>query len=215
MELRLVSFALCPFVQRSVILLREKQIEHAIDYIDLDDPPEWFLQLSPTGKVPLLLVDGATLFESSVILGFLDESFPPGFQPADTLKRAQHKSWIEYGSSLLMAQHAMATATDEETFLTHKQSFEQDIARLSEPLNEGLFGNPDEFSLVDAAVAPLFMRLQMLAEFNPQAAVSLPDPVRVWGERLLQRPAVQRSVVSDFADRYRDFLASKKSWLCG
>ncbi|MCG7870612.1 MAG: glutathione S-transferase family protein [Candidatus Thiodiazotropha weberae] len=214
MKLKLVSFAICPFVQRSVILLREKQIDHEIDYIDLNDPPEWFLKLSPTGKVPLLLVDGATLFESSVILAFLDESFPPGFQPADTLRRAQHRSWIEFGSTLLMAQHAMATASDEDTFLEKKHLLEEDIARLSEPLNEGLFANLDEFSLVDAAIAPLFMRIQHLAELNQQADVKMPDPVRSWSQRLLQRPAVQQSVVTDFAHRYKAFLVSKNSWLC-
>ncbi|ODB94419.1 glutathione S-transferase family protein [Candidatus Thiodiazotropha endoloripes] len=214
MELKLVSFAICPFVQRSVILLREKQIDHEIEYIDLNDPPDWFLQLSPTGKVPLLLIDGATLFESSVILTFLDESFPPGFQPADTLRRARHRSWIEYGSTLLMAQHAMATASDEDTFIEKKHLLEEDIARLSEPLSEGLFANPDEFSLVDAAIAPLFMRLQHLADINQQAVVKIPDPVRHWSERLLQRAAVEQSVVTDFADRYRAFLVSNKSWLC-
>ncbi|MCG8026515.1 MAG: glutathione S-transferase family protein [Candidatus Thiodiazotropha taylori] len=214
MNLKLVSFAICPFVQRSVILLREKQIDHEIEYIDLNDPPEWFLQLSPTGKVPLLLVDGATLFESSVILAFLDESFSPGLQPADTLRRAQHRAWIEYASTLLMAQHAMATASDEATAVEKKQLLEEDLARLSEPLSEGLFTNQAGFSLVDAAIAPLFMRIHYLAEFNQQADVKMPEPVRDWSGRLLQRASVQQSVLADFADRYKAFLVSKNSWLC-
>jgi glutathione S-transferase len=214
MELKLVSFAVCPFVQRSVILLKEKQIDYEIEFIDLNKPPEWFLQLSPMGKVPLLLVDGARLFESSVILEFLNESFPPSYHPTDALRRAQHRAWIEYASSLLFTHHAMACATDEALFKENKQSFEQDIARLAEPLNEGLFGTQDGLSLVDAAIAPLFMRIRYLTEFNQLGEVKLPQQVGRWAQRLLQRPAVKASVVVDFAERYKAYLIEKNSWLC-
>jgi len=61
-ELELISFELCPFVQRAVILLRYKKISFKIRYIDLREPPEWFLALSPTGKVPLLRCDDEILF---------------------------------------------------------------------------------------------------------------------------------------------------------
>ncbi|MES9942429.1 MAG: glutathione S-transferase family protein [Candidatus Thiodiazotropha sp. 6PLUC1] len=213
LKIKLVSFALCPFVQRSVILLREKQVVFELEYIDLDQPPEWFLRLSPTGKVPLLLVDDAVLFESSVILDFLDERFPPRFHPADILKRAQHKSWIEYGSTLLMGMYGMAMATDRETFIEKKASLERDIERLAEPLESGLFGEEGVFSLVDAAIAPLFMRLHYHKEFHQEGEVQMPASVSQWAARLLNRPSVQASVVDDFADRYGAFLVEKKSWL--
>ena len=54
MELELISFKLCPFVQRSIIVLKHKQIPFNITYIDLADPPVWFRDISPFGKVPIL-----------------------------------------------------------------------------------------------------------------------------------------------------------------
>lgn len=213
MKIELVSFAVCPFVQRSVILLRQKQIQYEIEYIELDQPPEWFLRLSPTGKVPLLLVDGEVLFESSVILDYLDECYTPRYHPTDSLKRAQHKAWIEYGSTLLMGQHAMATAIDQEIFFEKKSSFERDIERLAEPVEAGLFGQEGVFSLVDAALAPLFMRLKQQAELHPEGRVQLPAAISSWADRLLVLSSVQHSVIDDFSSRYRDFLKSKNSWL--
>ena len=53
---RLISFELCPYVQRSVMTLREKKVAYDIDYIDLSDRPDWFVELSPLGKVPVLEV---------------------------------------------------------------------------------------------------------------------------------------------------------------
>jgi glutathione S-transferase len=108
----------------------------------------------------------------------------------------------------------MACATDEAMFKQNKQLFEQDIARLAEPLDEGLFDTQGGLSLVDAAIAPLFMRIRYLAEFNQLGEVKLPQQVESWAQRLLQRPAVKASVVVDFADRYKAFLMEKDSWLC-
>ena len=51
---RLVSFNLCPFVQRSVITLNEKNAKYEIEYIDRANKPDWFLKISPLGLVPVL-----------------------------------------------------------------------------------------------------------------------------------------------------------------
>jgi len=68
----LISFELCPFVQRSVITLLQKGVDFKINYIDIHDPPEWFQQISPLGKVPVMRVDNTVLFESAVINEYLD-----------------------------------------------------------------------------------------------------------------------------------------------
>jgi len=76
-ELEPISFNLCPFVQRSVITLLYRQVPYRTTYINLDAPPDWFLSISPFGKVPVLKVGGRhILFESAVINEFIDEGSP-------------------------------------------------------------------------------------------------------------------------------------------
>lgn len=70
-DLTLISHPLCPFVQRAAIVLLENVVRSSIN-IDLSPKPDWFLALSPTGKVPLLKVrqakaEDAVLFESVAI----------------------------------------------------------------------------------------------------------------------------------------------------
>lgn len=113
MSIKLVSFKLCPFVQRAVIALEEKRVAYALEYIELDHPPDWFKLRSPFGKVPLMLIGEEVLLESAVTLGYLDEVYLPRLHPSDPLRRAQHKAWIEYGSELLRLQLALGTATDQ------------------------------------------------------------------------------------------------------
>src|SRR5512145_1650093 len=112
---RLVSFKLCPFVQRSVIVLQEKRVDYEITYIDLKNPPDWFKAISPFGKVPLLQVGDTVLFESAVIMEYLDEVNPPSLHPADPLRKAHNRAWVEFSSSLFFCQYNMVMAQEQTT----------------------------------------------------------------------------------------------------
>ena len=105
-KLTLISHYLCPYVQRAAIALAEKGVPFERVYIDLANKPDWFREISPLGKVPLLKVaheDGreTVIFESAVILEYLEETLPNPLHPADPLERARHRGWIEYGSAIL------------------------------------------------------------------------------------------------------------------
>jgi len=215
MNIKLVSFVLCPFVQRAIIALKEKGVAFDIAYIELDDPPAWFQKISPLGKVPLLLVDDEVLFESAVILDYLDEVYPPRLHPSDSLRRAQHKAWIEFGSGLLVEQYGLALCKDRTEFVERLANLQMLMQRLETPLKSGLFGNLDGFTLVDAAYAPLFMRLQILGELQPEVASCYVGGIATWAETLLARPSVSASVVEDFTPRYLKFLEEKGAWLRG
>ncbi len=213
MSIKLVSFKLCPFVQRAVILLEEKAVAYTLEYIELEDPPEWFRQRSPFGKVPLMLVDDEVLFESAVILDYLDEVYPPRLHPQSPLRRAQHKAWIEYGSGLLMQQHTVGMAADEDSFTEALGELNDLLDRLRMPLQQGLFGGDHPYCLVDAAYAPFFMRMEIQAAVRPEIAASVAPSVAAWSGQLLTRPSLKRSVVEDFTARYFRFLKQKGSWL--
>jgi glutathione S-transferase len=212
--IKLISFVLCPFVQRAVITLQEKQIDFSIEYIDLEKPPAWFHRLSPLGKVPLLQVDGEVIFESAVIIDYLDEVFEPRLHPSSALHRAQHKAWIEYGSSLLMDQVALCLAKDELEYRNKLAVFQENLLRLADPIESGLFAAAEsDFCMLDAAYAPLFMRSSLLGELREELLEIYPEAVAVWAKRLLERPSVAGSVVQDFRSRYLDFFLKQGSWL--
>ena len=67
MKLHLISHTLCPYVQRAVISLLEKQVKFDRTYIDLSNKPDWFLAISPLGKTPVLQAGDASVFESALI----------------------------------------------------------------------------------------------------------------------------------------------------
>ncbi|MBT7759905.1 MAG: glutathione S-transferase family protein, partial [Rhodospirillaceae bacterium] len=79
-----------------MILLRAKDVEFEVTYIDLTDKPDWFLKVSPHGKVPVLSVDEDPLFESNAIAEYLDDVVEPPKHPSDPFKRARNRAWTDF-----------------------------------------------------------------------------------------------------------------------
>src|SRR5690242_18602243 len=115
-HLKLISHPLCPYVQRAAIALAEKGVPFERIQIDLADKPDWFLAISPIGKVPVLLVDDQPIFESAVILEYLEDTIAPALHPADPLRRAEHRAWIEFGSAILSDIAGLYGANEENAF---------------------------------------------------------------------------------------------------
>lgn len=214
MDLELVSFKLCPFVQRSVITLKRKGAAYRIRYVDLADPPDWFGALSPTGKVPLLVVDGDhVVFESAVINEFVDEVTPGRLHPEDPLARALNRSWIEFGSGALGETLHMTTAEDADGFAAVVARFNAKLAAVEAAFGDGPFFNGEDFSLVDAAYAPIFMRARYIGRHAPVLDATALPKLAAWGERLLALDAVAQSVVADFAALYDALIRRRQGYL--
>jgi len=203
MKLELVSFDLCPYVQRSVITLKYKKAPFTITFIDLESPPSWFEEISPLGKVPVLKVDDKTvLFESAVINEFIDETIGTPLHPRDPLERAFARAWIEYGSELFMTSYHLLTERDSTKLGAKKKELFDDLARLEPVLRQGPYFRGSEFSLVDAAYAPLFVRLLLSEKISNDAAWNRIPKVRAWADALIREPAVRDSVVPGFTEKY-------------
>lgn len=209
MDLELVSFKLCPYVQRAVIALKEKEVPYRITYIDLSDPPQWFLDISPLGKVPLLRVDGEVLFESAVISEFIDETTEGSLHPQDPLQRARNRGWIEYCSSCLEVLYTINTTTEQELFDEAVDTMRGRLTKLEAVLESTPFFNGEQFSLVDAAFAPLFMRLDLLEQKAGVTTCSGLSRVCSWRDTLLARESVQHSVVEEFPMMFQGMLKMK------
>lgn len=208
----LVSFKLCPFVQRAVITLNEKKIDYSITYIDLENKPDWFLELSPTGKVPVLEVGEHVLFESAVITEYLDEVNPPSLHPIDPLEKARNRSFIEFSSSLLMAYMQQLMAKDQETYNEKKELLFKGLSRFELQI-KGPWFNKD-FALIDASVAPLFMRLLFMNRLLPGEFFPVErERLAAYAKLLTERESVKKSVVSDFDILFQAYIGKKAGYI--
>jgi glutathione S-transferase len=218
-KLTLVSHHLCPYVQRAAIALTEKGVPFERRYVDLSAKPDWFLAISPLGKAPLLIVaqdDGteAVLFESAVICEYLEESRPGvPLHPADPLTRAQHRGWIEFGSSILSDLWGFETAKDTDTYEVKRKALIDKFGRVETELGEGPFFAGERFSLVDAVFAPIFRYFDVFDTITDTGVFAETPKVRTWRATLGARPSVVDAVTEDYPTRLRDFLIAHDAWL--
>jgi glutathione S-transferase len=209
----LISHPLCPYVQRAAIVLAEKSIAFERIYIDLAHKPDWFLQISPLGKTPVLQVGGAAIFESAVICEYLDDTTGPQLHPADPLQRAQHRSWMEFGSAMLNTIAGLYNAPDD-TALEHKASaLRGQLAQLEAAVQGGPYFAGQRFSMVDAVFGPVFRYFDVL-DTVPDLPIFTPTPkLQAWRQALAQRPSVAQAVDAHYPALLRSFLLGRRSAL--
>lgn len=221
-KLILVSHPLCPYVQRAAISLTEKGVPFERIDIDLADKPHWFKAISPLGKVPLLRVprngEETVIFESAVILEFLEETQAYPLHPADPNSRAQHRAWIEFGSAILNAIGRFYSAPTEAGFLAETSTLSAMFGRLEDELaDEARQGGPwfagDCFSLVDAVYGPVFRYLDAFDRFGDFGILDGKPRVQVWRKTLSERPSIRDAVAPDYPQRLDTFLRAKGSFL--
>src|SRR5215475_4034022 len=187
--LKLISHKLCPYVQRAVIALTEKGIPFERIDIDLANKPDWFLKISPLGKVPVLVVaqDGreVALFESNVICEYIEETFTEArLHPQNALVRAEHRAWMEFGSAILGELWGLETTTDPKIFESKRQAIVAKFVRVEAALGAGPFFAGDRFSLVDAVFAPIFRHFDVFDEVADLAVFADTPKVRAWRTKL-------------------------------
>ena len=212
MDIKLISFAACPYVHRSTIMLHEKGVPFEIQYIDLANKPAWFLELSPRGKVPVMITGGVTIFESAVINEFLDETHPPRLLPDDPFQRAVHRAWVEVANDLFLAHYKLAyAAANKEEYETARKSG-VDVLRRFETMVKGHFFAGETFGLVDAAVAPALHRFNLLEPHIGSLFDEVPK-VRAWAQAIAARPSVVKGVLPEFRNTYIEGLRNRAGYV--
>src|SRR4029078_2889580 len=103
--------------------------------------------ISPLGKTPVLQVGDVPIFESAVILEYLEETQRTPLHPADPLDRAEHRAWIEFGSAVLNDIAGFYAARGEVTFQGKIIQLEQRFARLDERVVASPWFDGEKFSL--------------------------------------------------------------------
>lgn len=201
-DVEIISSQTCPFAQRTRMALIEKGIGHELTAIDLNDKPDWFLAISPYGKVPVLRHNGAVIFESAVINEYLEEVFPDRpLMPGDPVRRAQARIWIDFANvrftphvyKLMMAQDADAQAFQAERLTNAMLMMEHEGLG---KLGDGSYWLGDDISLVDLTFLPHMQRVGVLTHYRD---FRIPDEcvlLKAWLQLMGQRPSVMEGSAS-------------------
>jgi glutathione S-transferase len=198
-DIEFITYLGCPFAQRTHLVLEEKAIAYRITEIDLGRKPDWFLELSPYGKVPVLRRGADAVFESAIINEYLEELFPtPPLLPADPGRRATARFWIDFANvkltptwyKLLLAQDRPLREELKRELGDHFLAMERDgIGRLA---GGGPYWMGPELTLVDIAFYPWFERLPVMATYRDFRLSEECPKLKAWAAVMAGRPSVKK-----------------------
>jgi glutathione S-transferase len=210
-KLTLISHHLCPYVQRAVISLAEKAVPFERIDVDLENKPDWFKAISPLGKTPVLRVGARAIFESAVILEYLEETKPHPLHPIDPVMRAEHRSWIEFSSSILGDIWGFYAAADATGFEAKAKVLAGKFERLEQRLGDGPYFDGDRFSLVDGVFGPVFRYFDVFDRIGDFGILDGKPKVGAFRRALGARSSIRDAVAPDYEKRLWSFLVARKS----
>ncbi len=193
----------------------EKKITYERIDIDLDSMPDWLARISPSLQVPVVQVSPDNwLFESGVIVRYLDGTSGGGLLPDDPLIRARHEAWMSYADRMLnivariIYQDADATAV--ESSLTELSMCLETVQKWFAP--QGYFAGPG-FGLIDAVFATLFRYFPVLDMVSKVKLETVHSGVLgEWWKMVRCRPSVVAAVPHEYETELMHFIAAKSSY---
>ena len=189
--------------------MRVKGVEFDVTYINLREKPDWFLEISPHGKVPALKVDDVALFESNAIAEFLDEMFEPRLHPADPIKRAQNRAWMDF-----LPTFGWGPGLNNVTYCASKEALpealeaaRQRLSRLENAIaqergNDEPYFNGETLCLVDAGYGPFLQRFAISEEVLKTGLLKEFPLVSAWSDALLANETVTGAVPPNFSEEF-------------
>ena len=213
--IKIYSSARCPYAQRTRMLMIEKEIPFELTEVDLRSKPDWFLAVSPYGKVPVIVDDGQTIYESAIINEYLDEKYKNvPMMPKEPVERAKARIWMDYCTNkyLILSRKLLLDNGNEELQIENKKKMKESLIYIEKECFEknanGPFWLGNNISLVDLHYAPFFERFGAFKELFgvewPEECVKIAD----WWSAIQKRDSFKMTVLptEEHVDLYRSIM---------
>lgn len=197
-EIEIFSAEVCPYAQRTRLMLLEKGIDFSLTEIDLKDKPSWFAQVSPYSKVPVVRRGDDVVWESAIINEYLEELYPhPPMMPKEPGRRALARLWIDFANvKLLPTWYRVFLEQDRERRAELAEQL-QDHFRFMEfegfrkTSQGGPFWMGKQVGLVDLSFYPWFERLPALVHYRGFGLPEECTQLAAWAKRMAGRESVR------------------------
>jgi len=211
---KVISFKICPFVQRVTALLEAKHIPHEIEYIDLNNKPQWFLDISPTGQVPVLITEsGVALFESDAIAEYADEIRDPLEVGLSSEQRAIDRAWSHQATKQYLVQCSAMRSSDEATLVERSEKLRKAFAKAEKELIGAPFFKGTAISNVDISWLPLLYRAAIIEKHTGYDFLDGFPRVKAWQTAMIETGLAKASVPRDFEKVFTSFYLSESTFL--
>lgn len=212
--IKVISFTICPFVQRVTALLEAKNIPYQLEFISLSNKPEWFMEISPNGQVPVLITEnGTALFESDAIVEYIDDISQPLEDTISAEQKAINRAWSYQATKHYLAQCSAQLSVDAETLGQRGEKLDKAFSKMERAFGDGAYFNGDTLGNVDIAWLVLLHRADIIRRHSGYDFLAKFPKLKQWQCNLMCSGLAEKSVADDFEQRFVDFYLSDSTYL--
>jgi glutathione S-transferase len=211
----LIGHRLCPYVQRVAMVLAQNGTEYRRTDIALDAKPDWFLELSPTGNVPVLVVDdGRTLFEAAAICQYLAAMSWKSLYPVDAYDRAFEQGVIAIADKILaltadlIYRDLSEQAVDATIHAIHRQ-----MSIVSDLVTPQIIAEDTDLSMLDIVFATVFRPFALIGFGLNRDLFAGFVGLRGWARDLAMHQTVRNAVPPTYYREMHEFISAKDGYL--
>ena len=173
------------------LVVAEKDIEIEVVFVDPDNKPEDLIHLNPYNSLPTLVDRELVLYGPKVVVEYLDERYPhPPFMPIDPVSRSKTRLTLYRIEQDWFSLIPDLESTDAARVETARKTLRDSITASADVFAAKPFFLSDDYSIIDATLAPLLWRFRRYGLDLPKSA----QPVLDYAERLYARAAFQASL---------------------
>ena len=213
--MKLISMKICPYVQQVRLLLEAKKAQYEVEHIDASNRSQWLMEASPDGgEVPLLITDaGEHIFQSDVIVEYIDEVIGKPLLKGSALEKAQDKAWARLASDNYLTQCSTQRSPDEATLKERLEDLTPILGSMERQLKEGPYFHGSQLSMVDLSWLPLLHRTALIEDHSGYDFLAEYPKLKQWREKLLATGLAKPSVPEEFEEIFTDFYLNDETYL--
>ena len=211
---KLYTSPLSPYGHRVEMCLLEKNISFERIYVDLGNKPDWFIQLSPLGKAPILQIENQVLFDSIAICEYLEETFKEvALHPVDPIQKAINRGWMDFSNGLVSSIFQLASTQNIESFEAKILEIKDKINHFDNNLPTTKFFNGDNISIIDicmvSAIIPFtFIESEFAIDINDNEGVFFD-----YCNNLMNIENLNKIIPENYEEIFRSYLTKRNSYL--
>ncbi|KAG8390890.1 hypothetical protein BUALT_Bualt01G0130600 [Buddleja alternifolia] len=176
----------CPFSQRALLTLEEKKIPYKMHLINISQKPQWFLEVNPEGKVPVIKFDDKWIADSDVIVAIIEDKYPnPSLSAPSELSSVGSKIFSSFVTFLKSKDPSDGS----------EQALVKELKALDEHLKaKGPYVNGENICAVDLSLAPKLYHLEVaLGHFKSWIVPESLTRVHNYMKALFSRESFQKT----------------------
>ncbi|PXY01367.1 glutathione S-transferase [Marinifilum breve] len=211
--LKIISFKICPCYQRISALLEALNLPYESEFLDLNNIPRWFVDISPEIEPAIQTDMGDYIAGLNDVLQYIENKYYPLFRDLDTRYKEDNERWLDLSIEQYINQCNTQRSNDLEAMLERGIPFFDGLERMEKRIGQSRFFQGEKLSQVDIAWMPILQRAQIVKDKTGYDYLAEYPKLRQWQKHLMATGIPNKSVPEDFMEVFEEFYLNKTTYI--